>query len=960
MRSRLNDKLRWMREDHQMVMDDRQRTARNLQVRGQVQQDATMRNLEALSGMSKTLTDTLLKVKETRNEMDREEGLALFYEAGMPLEQVEAFDREEAKLREARDKTNEIAGQFAREGQPPEIVDRVRNLSGWKKYGYMQGLAQDAGINWGQYLSERLSGDSETKIQVGDRVFTPVEAADQAEIAAASQVLRRQYLRELGLTGANPALLNKYTFPNMKQGEASVIANRYKGLVRKKSVDTLEENLGILTTALKAGGSAGDSFNAFITSLESVLDPESLVPLGKGGARDKAIALIKDLAADGTVDSSIIDQIEASPIPGGTQTWGERFPQSFTGLKDAIRQGKEADFAAAERAEARDDAEFVKGVIKLSEEKGGLTEADKEGIRQRFAAMGKPLPGDIADLMTVEQRQDEDAREYLSGLLTSGRGFTDKELRSGEYSQDIILEFEDDVKKHELNITNNEVFKAAAKAVGAQLDNNLGYNTAKGGKAHWTLALAQAEAKEMLTSETLRLVQGSMSPSEAALEAQKIVTKFINDGQSGKGPFAVELQSDLKTPIPNGGFSKYLKGPSARSQQARQDFEKIKRSLDADYLSVHNTLLISQDDLKRLEVLRTNPSFGFPPSVLYIASRSPNMSPWNVADAQLAKAGKPPLAMPRAEAWATGIDPQLQRLLHNYNTSNRTSRALTSMPWSPEKVPSGWGSLVERAAKESGVDPAILAGLIEVESSWNPKAASGVGPVGLTQINTDTLQDAGITAADRLNPEKAILGGARILAQRLKATKGDLTLALRAYNMGLGGALRNPGGYPGDSESREYPGKVLRAAAKYGYNPSGRSAFRNESTMNPSLVYRIGSLGYGSTGPHLDVKPVRPGTMQSSSKIKPYVKGDLDAFVQVKVGGQLKPLSKGTATTDNDQRHRNRGSFGHDYAAPDGTEVFLTGGAKVVGSFRGDAGTDHLIIELPDGRRYQFIHGKKV
>jgi hypothetical protein len=49
-----------------------------------------------------------------------------------------------------------------------------------------------------------------------------------------------------------------------------------------------------------------------------------------------------------------------------------------------------------------------------------------------------------------------------------------------------------------------------------------------------------------------------------------------------------------------------------------------------------------------------------------------------------------------------------------------------------------------------------------------------------------------------------------------------------------------------------------------------------------------------------------------------------------------------------------------DYAAPSGTPVRLKNGAQAVESFKGQGGTDHLIIELPDGRRFQFLHGTKV
>jgi murein DD-endopeptidase MepM/ murein hydrolase activator NlpD len=95
--------------------------------------------------------------------------------------------------------------------------------------------------------------------------------------------------------------------------------------------------------------------------------------------------------------------------------------------------------------------------------------------------------------------------------------------------------------------------------------------------------------------------------------------------------------------------------------------------------------------------------------------------------------------------------------------------------------------------------------------------------------------------------------------------------------------------------------------------------------------------------------------MKTDGNLPPITKTDLDRYVVV--GDKKRPLSQGTVTTDDDRKHRNRNSYGHDFAAPDGTPVYLTNGARMVGSYKGDGGTDHTIIELPDGRRYQFLHG---
>jgi hypothetical protein len=139
-----------------------------------------------------------------------------------------------------------------------------------------------------------------------------------------------------------------------------------------------------------------------------------------------------------------------------------------------------------------------------------------------------------------------------------------------------------------------------------------------------------------------------------------------------------------------------------------------------------------------------------------------------------------------------------------------------------------------------------------------------------------------------------------------------------------------------------------------------RESFRLARRSSGNTVYVVDSLGYGSTGPHIDVKPVRPGTQQSDPNLPAYRAGGLDTYVDLVLpDGRRGPLSRMSTSTDDDAKHRARKSFGHDYAAPKGSRVMLKGGARVVGSFKGQENTDHLIVELPDGRRFQFLHGTK-
>ena len=66
--------------------------------------------------------------------------------------------------------------------------------------------------------------------------------------------------------------------------------------------------------------------------------------------------------------------------------------------------------------------------------------------------------------------------------------------------------------------------------------------------------------------------------------------------------------------------------------------------------------------------------------------------------------------------------------------------------------------------------------------------------------------------------------------------------------------------------------------------------------------------------------------------------------------------------TATDQDHRNRGSHGIDFASyQQNRELYLTNGARVVENWVDNSaqgqGSHRLLIEVPGGKRYAFVHG---
>lgn len=101
-----------------------------------------------------------------------------------------------------------------------------------------------------------------------------------------------------------------------------------------------------------------------------------------------------------------------------------------------------------------------------------------------------------------------------------------------------------------------------------------------------------------------------------------------------------------------------------------------------------------------------------------------------------------------------------------------------------ERRLSNFSELMEQAGAKHDVDPMLLRAVTWQESRGNAAATSPVGAAGLMQIMPGTAGDLGIT--DRYDPKQSIYGGAKYLAQLTKRYKGNIPLALAAYNGGMG------------------------------------------------------------------------------------------------------------------------------------------------------------------------------
>ena len=121
-------------------------------------------------------------------------------------------------------------------------------------------------------------------------------------------------------------------------------------------------------------------------------------------------------------------------------------------------------------------------------------------------------------------------------------------------------------------------------------------------------------------------------------------------------------------------------------------------------------------------------------------------------------------------------------------------------------------AMIRSAAQRNGVDPAILHGLIQQESGFDPRSQSSAGAMGLTQLMPETAASLGV--ANAFDPAESIEGGARYLGGLLRQFGGNVTDALAAYNAGPA-AVSSHGGVPPYPETESYVSKVLAYAEAF-------------------------------------------------------------------------------------------------------------------------------------------------
>jgi soluble lytic murein transglycosylase-like protein len=129
-----------------------------------------------------------------------------------------------------------------------------------------------------------------------------------------------------------------------------------------------------------------------------------------------------------------------------------------------------------------------------------------------------------------------------------------------------------------------------------------------------------------------------------------------------------------------------------------------------------------------------------------------------------------------------------------------------------------WEPEIVEWSREWGLDPNLVATVMQIESCGDPRAVSGAGAMGLFQVMPFHFQGG----EDPYKPGINATRGLSYLKSALDARGGDIKLGLAGYNSGINGAKRPESAWPSETLRYVYFGMGIYKDAKDGVVKSAR------------------------------------------------------------------------------------------------------------------------------------------
>jgi hypothetical protein len=889
---------------------------------------------EGLAKFSTTISNTLTEYKKAQEEGDMMAGYMEVASGAITPQRQQSINNRETLLKQAGEAQDQIAEGMQSRGLDPTVVTNLLSGNKARDYGRLKAHME--------MITSEFPGYAQSKLD-------EMGATTAADRTAAMQGLFGDFLKENGVFGLSADFMAPALMKMRGSYNSFIDAARRSDVVNKSSM-MRDDALGNLSRT-KSGESLTEAFRTLSRSYRE----DGVTPVGNAVAKAE---IFKELS-----DTTRYSDADVERILGEAQTdqgsWKDRFGRDYDDLVTNRRKDQEAEYQLndAEERRAQKAAED-----QLLEWVGSKWNGDQETLKAIIDdAKTKGIPTDRLQAYQAKSNEQQNAdfwnrqfkEQYEQGTLTSG------EVDQPGVPVEVRETWRQRAVQLEQQRSNSGISQESIKGelTDALKQNLIGDSTNR--SAHYSLRGASDYALR-LYSQKFQQYAKTMEPSTAAAKARLDVLTAI---EQKKGAFTVIASSQAKVGQTQAFYGAFTPGkhPGAPSNIDIISTSEVLKKVRANSNVINTEVLASPALLRDID---NRISAGKPVSIPLIYSdlsrAVPSMTPVQILNAQLKAAGLKGQIQPGFREQLSQInDPSLRRILDQPLTQDRLNTTINGSGNAPATVRqgnNGYTDVVSLGSASGFKFPQVMAAMWALESGWG-KYTSGKNNV----FNIKARPGQG-----------SLKNGSywRDYASPLESAKDFINLMTDPrYAPGIAQA-KTPrqaieaiaaGGYAGGEPA--YPSKIIRVMQQMGVNVdqpyTAAPPARNQAFMRPTLAYITDNIGPTSTGPHLDVKQQdNPNTPQNEFA-REFSSKALDNFVVVDDPqfGRV-PLSR-IPVTDTFAGHVARGSHGIDYGTAKGSKVFLQNGARIVSKTRTEHG-DKLVIQLPDGRRFSFLHGKSL
>ena len=129
-----------------------------------------------------------------------------------------------------------------------------------------------------------------------------------------------------------------------------------------------------------------------------------------------------------------------------------------------------------------------------------------------------------------------------------------------------------------------------------------------------------------------------------------------------------------------------------------------------------------------------------------------------------------------------------------------------------------WGDKIMQWAVQTGLDPNLIATVMQIESCGDSRATSSAGAMGLFQVMPYHFKSGELPYYPDINA----LRGLGYLKKSLETARGNARLALAGYNGGIGVISRSESSWANETQRYAYWGSGIYADALQGASKSAR------------------------------------------------------------------------------------------------------------------------------------------